>query len=523
MGGKPNPVVRNFLLGTMFIGFVVIALGQLEDVEDIRDIIPRLSTFEIISVEQDPITGEIIGSVILGKPTITGYGWTGAPSKSNPICSQGTQSVGLYYTAWGSGSSSGGCQYGFAEWDTSELPDDFDATDMQLKLKFSTRKFGYPLGGEVGRNCKVGVIEQPFDTIMRTDLNRKLFNPDLVAIDGDWCATKGIKTLQFTPETSDAFERAIKGDDKFMLSFTLSTLAKGTGCCYQLDTTFWGTDGSLVIDGKAEPIVCPTGTHQVEFKCVALECGTGFQVSSNQCIAIVCDAGSDLDTASNTCKAIQCDVGQQVNLQTNNCENIICSQGTILVGNDCEAIICQTGFVLSGNECTIISCAVGNELVGSSCQLISCPLGTFLQGNNCVDVICPTGTFLFGSECAIIICNDGENLIGNICKPIQCNLGEMLVGNNCEIIVCQTGTELVGSECKPIQCASTQKLEGNNCVENPIECPIGTVANKNICIQIVPSLMATSAPINLITIAGFIMFSGAFLGFVARAIIRRGL
>jgi len=86
MGGKPNPVVRNFLLGTMFIGFVVIALGQLEDVEDVRDIIPRLSTFEIISVEQDPITGEITGAVVLGKPIIAGYGWTGAPNSPKPTC-----------------------------------------------------------------------------------------------------------------------------------------------------------------------------------------------------------------------------------------------------------------------------------------------------------------------------------------------------------------------------------------------------------------------------------------------------
>jgi len=524
MGGKPNPVVRNFLLGTMFIGFVVIALGQLEDVEDVRDIIPRFSTLEILSVQQDPITGEIIGSVILGKPIVAGYGWTGAPSKSNPTCSQGTASVSFAGSvAWGAGSSSGGCQYGFAEFDTSELPDDFDASDLTLKLKFSTRKFGYPTGGVDGRNCKVGIIEQPISTVAKADFNRKLFNPDSVAIDGDWCQTRGIKTLVFNPATSDAFERAVKGDDRFTLTFTLSTLAKGTLCCYTLDNTFWGTEGSLVIDGKAEPVTCPTGTHQVQFKCEALDCGTGFQVSGNTCSEIICSAGSDLDTASNTCKAIQCDVGQRVNLQTNNCENIICSQGTILIGNDCEMITCETGFVLSGNQCTVITCPVGNELVGSSCQQISCPVGTFLRENNCIDIICPTGTNLVANDCENIICNDGENLIGNICKPIQCNLGEMLVGSNCEIIICQTGTELIGSECKTIQCASDQKLEGNNCVSAPIECPIGTTANKNVCIQIVPSLMATGAPINLITIAGFIMFSGAFLGFVARAIIRRGL
>jgi len=521
MGGKPNPVVRNFLLGTMFIGFVVIALGQLEDVKDVRDIIPRLSTFEIISVEQDPITGEIIGSVTIGKPVKSGGSFTGAPSRSKPTCSLGTQSVQTNGApTWGTGSSSGGCQFGFAEWDVSDLPDDFDATNLQIKIKFRDVALR-----NAGKTCKIGIIEQPFDTIVRSSVSQKLFNPDFIIEDGDWCqASKGdIKTIQFDPIASSAFERAIRGDDLFTLTFTTSTLAKGTLCCWTLDNTFWGTEGSIVIDGTAEPITCIEGTHQVGFKCEPLDCGTGFQVSGNICSEIICSAGSDLDTASNTCKAIQCDVGQRVNLQTNNCENIICLQGTILIGNDCEKIICETGFVLSGNECTIISCPVGNELVGSSCQTIVCPLGTFLQGNNCVDVICPTGTFLNGNDCEIIICNDGENLIGNICKPIQCNLGEVLVGSNCEIIICQTGTELVGNECRQINCASTQELQGNNCVEKPIECPIGTVANKNVCIQVVPSLMATGAPLNLITIAGFIMFTGSFLGFVARAIIRRGL
>ena len=517
---KLNPNVRNFLILGMGIGFAIIAIGELGDFVLEADV--RFSGFEILSVEQDPVTGEIIGSVILGKPIVAGYGWTGAPSRSNPTCSLGTQSVSFAGSvAWSSGASSGGCSYGFAEWDTSELPDDFDAENLELKLKFSTKKFGYPVN-VAGRNCKIGVIEQPISTIEKSVFNRKLFTPDSVAIDGDWCQTKGIKTLVFNPATSDAFERAVRGDDRFTLSFTLSTLAKGTLCCYTLDNNFWGTEGSLEIDGKAEPVTCPTGTHQVQFKCEPLDCGTGFQVSGNTCTEIICSAGSDLDTASNTCKAIQCEVGQRVNLQTNNCENIICSQGTILIGNDCEAIICETGFVLSGNECTVITCPVGNELVGSSCQQISCPLGTFLQGNNCPDIVCPTGTHLVANDCEQIICNEGENLIGNICKPIQCNLGEMLVGNNCEIIVCQTGTELVGSDCVQIQCASDQKLEGNNCVNAPIECPIGTVANKNVCIQIIPQLQATGAPVSLLTITGVGIFLISFGGFIVRGIARKG-
>ncbi len=501
----------------MVIGFVIIALGEVGDFGFELDV--QLTGFEILSVDQDPVTGEIRGNVVLGRPDTRGLAWTGAEG-SSATCKLSTQG-GLqnWVVSWGSGTNSGGCSYGTAEWDLSELPDDLTITSMIFKLK--TQKFFPFLSEPSSRSCKIGIIEQPLSTIANSNLVNKFFNPDFILREGDWCATSGEKSFIVDQTTIDAFERALKGDDKMTLSFTMSTLAKGTGCCMELSDTFWATEGSWVINGFAEPISCAVGEHQVGFKCEPLVCEVGEEVNGNICSPIQCAIGSEL--IGSICTPIECNVGEQ--LVGNLCQQIICPAGTTLIGNDCDAIICQDGFTLSGNECTPIVCPVGNELVGSSCQVIQCPLGTFLQGNDCPPIICPTGSTLDAFSCIPIICETGSTLVGDICKPVQCQIGERLVGSNCELIVCETGNELIGSECLPINCLSTEELVGNQCQPKPLECPAGTVAQQNVCVQIVPQLpqfQATGAPTNFLTVAGLGILLVSFGGFVFRGIYRRG-
>jgi hypothetical protein len=502
----------------MVIGFVIIALGEVGDFGFSID--AQLTGFEILSVDQDPVTGEIRGNVILGRPEMRGLAWTGAGG-SSATCNLGTQGgLNNWVVSWGSGTSSGGCTYGYAEWDLSELPDDLTITSMIFKLK--TQKFFPFLTEPSSRSCKIGIIEQPVLTIANSNLVNKFFNPDFILREGDWCATSGQKSFIVDQTTVDAFNRALKGDDKMTLSFTMSTLAKGTGCCMELSDTFWATEGSWVINGFAEPVQCAVGEHAVGFQCEPLECDVGEEVNGNICSPIQCAIGSEL--IGSICTPIECNVGEK--LVGNLCQQIICPAGTLLIGNDCDAIICQDGFTLSGNECTAIVCPVGNELVGSSCQVIQCPLGTFLQGNDCAPIICPTGSTLDSFSCVPITCETGSTLVGNICKPIQCQIGERLVGNTCELIVCETGEELIGSECLPINCLSTEELVGNQCQPKPLECPAGTVEQQNVCVQIVPQLpsfQATGAPpTNFLTVAGLGILLVSFAGFVFRGIYRRG-
>jgi hypothetical protein len=514
---KANPAVRYFLLIGMFLGFMIIVISQLEDVSSLESIesIRSLIGFEILSVDQDPITGEIRGNVVLGRPDTRGIAWTGSAGSSS-TCNLGTQG-GLvnWVVSFGSGTSSGGCTYGTAEWDLSELPDDLTITSMIFKLK--TQKFFPFLTEPSSRDCKIGIIEQPLSTIADSNLVNKFFNPDFILRDGNWCSTSGEKSFIVDQTTIDAFERALRGDDKMTLSFTMSTLAKGTGCCMELSDTFWATEGSWVINGFAEPIQCAVGEHQVGFKCELLVCDEGFEVNGNICSMIQCPIGENL--IGSICTPVQCQVGER--LVGNLCETIICPVGTTLIGSDCEPIICQDGFTLSGNECTVIVCPTGNELIGSTCQMIGCPVGTTLQGNDCNAIICPTGTFLDTNNCLPILCQTGEVLVGDICKPLECQIGETLVGSTCQQIICDTGSELIGSECTPINCLSTEELVGNTCEPKPLECPLGTSEQQNVCVQVLPQLQATSAPVNLLTITGIGIFLISFGGLVVRAIVRR--
>lgn len=497
------------LLG-MGIGLFIVVLGQTEFGVDVSG---SFQTFEILQIETDPVTGEIIGQVTIGKPVQAGYAWTGAQKRTT--CSFSVQSVQKNTDpSWSSGTSSGGCQFAFAEWDVSDLPDSFDATNLQLKL--DVRKL-LSISSVPQRTCKIGVIEQPVDTIAFGQESSKFYNPDLVLISGDWCQSLGVKTLQFGQAGAEAFERAVKGDDRFTISITHTTLAKGGGCCLTIPTSFWATAGSFVIDATAEPVSCPVGQKQEGFKCVVLDCGVGFQVSGNQCVQIQCNIGEEL--VGSICKPILCEVGDR--LVGNTCEQIICPSGTLLIGSECQQILCDEGFTLSGNTCTVISCPVGNELVGSSCQQIICPLGTFLQGNNCVNIVCPIGNVLEGNDCALIECNVGENLIGNICKAVQCDIGQRLVGSFCENIVCESGTQLMGSECLPITCPITQELQGNQCVPKPLNCPSGTIENQNVCVQVIPQLQAGfDLGENALTIAGLLTFAIFATGFVAQRVRR---
>ena len=145
-----------------------------------------------------------------------------------------------------------------------------------------------------------------------------------------------------------------------------------------------------------------------------------------------------------------------------------------------------------------------------------------LQGNNCNPINCQTGTILSGNTCEQIQCDTGTILVGDVCKPIECQIGERLVGNTCEVITCETGTELIGSECQAINCLATEDLVGNMCVPRPLDCPEGTVETNNACVQVVPTLQATGAPIPFFTLMGLSMFLIGITGIVVRSIRLRG-
>ena len=70
--------------------------------------------------------------------------------------------------------------------------------------------------------------------------------------------------------------------------------------------------------------------------------------------------------------------------------------------------------------------------------------------------------------------------------------------------------------------SSTEEIQGNQCVRVPLNCPSGTVERENVCVQFIPTLMATGFDLgsNALLIIGFLIFGIFTTGFVTQRIRR---
>ena len=492
------------LFAGMIVGAGLIVLDQQEFISGLLSVAPPLTGLSIISADIDPTTGGVLGAITLGAPDLVPQEQTGtAISPEGTACTEdfgrrlsGARNADPAFWAKRSTGISGqfNCAFGWASWDLSEIPAGFVATGVGFKLKLLTTT------AVSGMNCVISYNEFDVDTVPQADLNKKLRSEskiifvgipagqafgtsvganEILDTNGTWCRSIGVKSWSFGSTGVIEVNNALNnGIGKLTLGFAPRSLANTNNVNEQLtlDMNYWATEGSWVITGSSPPIDCGDGFEQIDFRCVPIVCIQGEAVNAtNQCAPIVCGINEEL--MADVCVPIQCNSGQIFNNVTNMCDNVSCPIGQFSnATNQCQDLVCDTamGEIVSGNECVLLTCGTGTELVGANCQTISCPANTVLSGSNCVEISCATGSALI----------DGECVIGGTVGDVTCPAGFNQVGNSCAIA--------------------------------PESCPVGTIPAENVCIQVLPSLMATGAPeLGLPTIAGIAIFAGSFIGLVA--------
>jgi len=455
---------------------------------------------DILEVPIDPTSGAVLGVIKLGAPDVVPFERSGSiltPSGTGRCVEDVDPASAFdYQVRFGRQLSgdrnvspiwhgyNGNCAYAYMEFDLVDIPNSFVATSVRFQLKLTQVWSDSSRGG----GCGIMHIEQSFDQIGERSIAQRVVDSEFgrpastnpIVADpldfwvagqnvnfgniqsGKWCQTVGVKTFNWgkqTPDTAgipaavgldlqvgvDAFNRALTdGQDKFtVLIFWIAGDQSGSDTTWALDYDWWKTNGSFLIEGTSDPIRCGPGFNQVDFRCIPIICPDGekVDVDTNDCTAIIC--GADETLQGNLCVPLICQPGEEI--VAGQCLTIVCESGTQLIGSTCDPLLCQEGFEISGNECTLKQCSTGMELIGDNCQAIQCPINTILVGNDCMERTCPAGQVSSSNECI----------------------------SETTLILCVDGFKQVGDQCVPID----------------LDCPIGTEAFENVCVQRLPSLL----------------------------------
>ena len=583
---------------TLVIGLGLIGYAVFEDVDAITsgtfiDVLlgGQLTGFSLIDVPIDPTGGQILGTVKFGAPIVVPFERSGTvlsagacetprdlddlslgfEVKFGRIASGDRNSEVFFH-----GFNGVNCAYGYAEWDLTDLPNDFVATGFTLQLNLKSIQSGQ-------QSCKIGFIVDTFDEIgERAIANRMVFGTefggknriattlggatpidpitgkvvphDFLAVghfvtnqpkfDTDWCESTGVKRWTFSKIEATGFHVLADGTvtniptgarlntpigvESFNQQLQFNQLTqkgndkfmlvfyggsiRGGSSSNVIDQQWWEENGSLLVTGSSQPIRCGVGFNQVDFRC----------------IPIVCPTGEKLDVNTNECAPIICPAGETLEIID---EPILC----ILV---CEpdgqggCIPCPESTPLA--ICVPDQCNIGEELIGATCTQITCEEGTHLVGSTCDPLFCGEGFEITGNECTVKTCSIGQELIGDNCQDIVCPINTRLNGNDCVEISCATGFIIVDNVCQPVEnfcelegvicdpfftleCATGFKQIGDNCVPIELNCPAGTEEFENNCRNIAPSLLQISGiDSTLFLITGLVITGVSGVGIVAR-------
>ncbi len=570
------------------IGLIAVAFLQPEFIFgsgvaplDISDI----SGLTLIDVPIDPTGGQILGTVKFGAPIVVPFERSGTvlsagacetprdlddlslgfEVKFGRIASGDRNSEVFFH-----GFNGVNCAYGYAEWDLTDLPNDFVATGFTLQLNLKSIQSGQ-------QSCKIGFIVDTFDEIgERAIANRMVFGTefggnnriattlggatpidpitgkvvphDFLAVghfvtnqpkfDNDWCESTGVKKWTFSKIEATGFRVLSDGTvtnqptgarlntpigvESFNQQLQFNQLtqkgndkfmlvfyggsSRGGSSSNVIDQQWWEENGSLLVTGSSQPIRCGVGFNQVGFKC----------------IPIVCDITETLNLITNECEAIVCDAGLELEIKE---FSTVCTTGI--------PEVCNTEMIA---VCTKINpCSPQEIFIDDICQSIEiiqpqiCDEGTQIVGSECEPLFCGEGFEISGNACILKTCNIGQELIGDQCQTITCPLNTRLIGNDCVEISCPMGQIVIDNKCVNISscsdcgddgtifCDVGLKQIGDQCVPIELDCPAGTEEFENNCRNIAPSLLQISGVDSTIfLITGLVITGMSGVGIVAR-------
>ncbi len=416
-----------------------------------------------------------------------------------------------------------------------------------------------------------------FDRVSTTTIPEDSTKSDFLAVgrfvtnnpkfDTDWCESTGVKRWTFSAIEAtgfrvladgtvtkqptdvrlnaqrgvDAFNQQLQfdpiaqlGNDKFMIVF----YGNGAGGSPNvIDQQWWETNGSLLVTGTSQPLDCNNGFTQEGFKCVPKVCPIEqfLNLITNECVTILCEPDEVLTTFEDNLSCPAVCIDDPFTLDIIECGSL-CS-GTTIQRSVCvpEKLPtdgqCPLGEVLIGEtcvsvqiECTVeLNCQEGTQpdSMNCSCDLITCPTGKELVGSTCQNIVCPINTRLMGSDCLPLNCPIGQVAIDNLCqKPIDPITNQTGFCITLFDPVCGVNGQTFSNSCFA-EAQGTEILHAGQCFvgENvPKDCPIGTVAKQNTCVNVLPDLLsiAPQLPNDALIIAGAMIAGLSTVGFVLK-------
>jgi len=581
---KKNKIKFPIFVITLVIGLGLIGFALFEADFDIGTVTNfQLTGLSFIDVPIDPVTGGILGTIVLGAPDEKPFEQAGtvigkpfslsrnasprSPCTDNFLALDGIGTTKDSSSAstdpndfgrvilmppdferrlsgernqldpvwWGSkltdsttfpifsGVASYTCAFAYAQWDIVDIPNDFVVENAVLKLKvLEIRKATNLTFQLASQQCTITLQDFNLDTIADEGIMNKVWRVGGVSTPLTIVSGTWCNTLGV--KTFQLSQSAVDLINDAISGGAFSQGVRSDKLLLGFMPTLLNNEAQQFNKNRISTEYWKTeGSLFLTGSSPPIKCDIGFSQVGFRCVPIVCAVTFELNQVTNECEPIQCEANETLQVIS---EPVFCT--AVCIDDP------STPEFECGSACPdSISRAVCVPIVPIP-PMTSCESPLILIGETCqdpsfqCDVIlnCQEGTRpnLNNCGCELIECQIGQELNNDQCQNIVCPINTVISGNDCIEKQCPVGQISSNNECVPetikILCVEGFKQVGDQCVAIVLDCPEGSEQFENVCVQRVPDLLMVSG-INpsLFLILGLVITGMSGVGIVAR---RRG-